>query len=132
MTEEEFNELLGEAYLEHLAKRREGNYIVDPEKASVVIQVLDYCQTLADKNEGAIEYSVVREGEEFVEIALRFANDLIIGDEKNNMKSFISTLSQCKAININGTGLEDGSFLISFFIDNPYQKVEENHIYTDK
>ncbi len=120
--EEEFCKLVGRAYFEKCRDGDDGKeYVVDSEKAKNVLRILDYCDAFAKRNGGKIECLVIKKRDEPVAIEMRFVDDLTIGDEENAKDEFLSVLANCKALTLSGTGLEDGSFLMSLFMDNPYQ-----------
>lgn len=118
---EKFIKIIGTEYYKKFTEEiDEAKYVINPLKAEKLIDVLNYCQKLANDNNAKIEYCVTKIKNQPAELSVRFENDLVFGDGENNLQDFISTLSLCDGININGTGLSDGSFLISFFVDNLY------------
>lgn len=118
---EKFIKIIGTEYYKKFTEEiDETKYVINPLKAEKLIDVLNYCQKLANDNNAKIEYCVTKIKNQPAELSVRFENDLVFGDGENNLQDFISTLSLCDGININGTGLSDGSFLISFFVDNLY------------
>lgn len=118
---EKFIKIIGAEYYKKFTEEiDETKYVINPLKAEKLIDVLSYCQKLANDNNAKIEYCVTKIKNQPAELSVRFENDLVFGDGENNLQDFISTLSLCDGININGTGLSDGSFLISFFVDNFY------------
>lgn len=118
---ENFIKIIGAEYYKKFTEEiDETKYVVNPLKAEKLIDVLKYCQKLANDNDAKIEYCVTKSKKQPAELSIRFESDLVFGDGENNLQDFISALDSCDGININGTGLSDGSFLISFFVDNLY------------
>lgn len=120
--QEAFVKRIGEAYYKAFGKDEidENKFKLDPEKTRKAAEVFDYCEHFAKRNGGTVECCVTKKKNQPAEVALRFVDDLIIGDEPNSLEEFTHILTLCDGINISGTGLEDGSFLISFFIENLY------------
>lgn len=123
-SQEQFIKKIAEVYYKTFGEDKidEKSFKLDPEKARKAVEVFDYCERLANKNNGSIEYCVTKKNGLPAEVSLRLVNDLVIGDERNDLDEFTHILTLCDGINISGTGLEDGSFLISFFIENLYIK----------
>lgn len=119
---EELIKTLGRMNLERNDTISEDEYKLDDIKAAHMIKLVNYCERLTAKNGGSIENIVTKRISLPAEIQMRFPSDLIFGDGKNSVEELTSILELCDGINIGGTGLEDGSFLISFFIENLYVK----------
>lgn len=116
-----FIKIIGKAYYNNFAEEIDvSKYNLDASKAKKLIALLDYCKKLANDNDAKIEYCVTKKQNQPAELSIRFENDLIFGTGENDLEEFIKALNLCDGININGTGLPDGSFLISFFIENLY------------
>ena len=120
--QEEFVKRIGEAYYKAFGNDEidESKFNLDPEKSLKAAEVFAYCENLAQKHGGTVECCVTKKRSQPAELALRFVDDLIIGDEPDSLEEFTRILTLCDGINISGTGLEDGSFLISFFIKDLY------------
>ena len=118
---EKFIKIIGvEYYKKFTDEIDETKCVINPAKAEKLIGVLNYCKRLANDNNAKIEYCVTKKRNQPAELSIRFVDDLVFGSGENNLQEFISALGLCDGININGTGLPDGSFLISFFVDNLY------------
>lgn len=118
---EHFIKIIGTEYYKKFTEEiDETQYVINPVKAEKLISVLNYCKNLANNNSAKIEYCVTKKKNQPAEVSIRFEDDLAFSNGKNNLQEFISTLGLCDGININGTGLPDGSFLISFFVENLY------------
>lgn len=83
-------------------------------------KLLDYCETLAAKNNGVINNILTQSVSLPAEIQLRFSGNLIFGGEENDLRELSDVLRICDGINISGTGLESGTFLVSFFVTDLY------------
>ena len=118
---EEYFKEIGKINLERDDEINDTEYELDEKNSKKFLEVKRYCETLVEQNNGTIENIITRKKNLPAEIQLRFMSDLIIGDDTNSAEEFTNILSLCDAINIGGTGLEDGSFLISFFIKNLYK-----------
>lgn len=98
----------------------ESKYDINANKIDSFLEVYDYCSKIAKRKNGKVERVVTKRKNLPAQIMLRFVDDLIVGESKEEYNEFVDILTKCDAINISGTGLEDGSFLISFFIDDLY------------
>ena len=122
---EEFIKIIGKKYLERNNQITD-KYVLNKEKSRKLLELIDLCEMLAEKNKGSVEYIVTDKIDQPAEIQLRFVGDLVFGEETNSLDDLSNIIDLCDGINIGGTGLEDGSFLISFFIENLYIKNKYN------
>lgn len=119
--EEKLIKALGKIYLEAKSKMSK-EYKVNDANMEKFVKMSELSKALADKNNGVIEYVYLEESSQPAEIQIRFTNDLVFGDGKNNFDELIAILDLSDGMNISGTGLEDGSFLISFFVEKVYEE----------
>ena len=117
----EFIKILGKNYL-NLNNKITKEYSLNEKKAYKMLKLTNFCEALVSRNGGSFECIVTDKIDQPAEIQLRFVNDLVFGEETNSIEELSNALELCDGINIGGTGLEDGSFLISFFIENLYVK----------
>jgi len=119
---EEFIKMLGEIYLENYDDQIDGSYQLNDPKVMQFLEIYNYCKMLAEQNGTRIERVITKKKSQPAEIEIRFTDDLVFDSNENTLCDFIDALKKCDGVNINGTGLEDGSFCISFFVTDFYIK----------
>ena len=117
---EELIKTLGRVNMQRDDVITEENYKLDDIKAARFIKIVNYCESLTAKNGGSIENIVTKKKSLPAEVQMRFPTDLVFGEGINSVEELSSILELCDGMTVGGTGLEDGSFLVSFFIDNLY------------
>ena len=98
------------------------DYAVNPEQMRKFNEVLEYAEALAKDNNGTIEYRNTIPRDTIGAIAIRFVGELTFGEDSTSMKNFTKALDLCDGFNIEGTGLEDGSFIVTFYVSDVHVK----------
>ena len=115
--------LCGKYFSLGLDKINGKDFRINQKKLDRFLTLYERCSALAKLKEGKIENVVTKRRNLPAQITLRFVDDLIIGDTKEEKELFLKVYSMSDAINVGSTGLEDGSFLISFFVENFYEPI---------
>lgn len=124
--EEELVKVLGREYLYYCGEKSHSSYILNEDKLIKFSNIIKYCEELVSTNNAKIELCIQEPKNETGVVSMRFYDDFILQDEGNSLKEFVNILQLCDAVNINGTGVEDGSFIIDFFVDNLYEQKKNN------
>lgn len=98
------------------------DYAVNPEQMRKFNEVSEYAEALAKDNNGTIEYRNTIPRDTIGAIAIRFVGELTFGEDSTSMKNFTKALDLCDGFNIEGTGLEDGSFIVTFYVSDVHVK----------
>lgn len=98
------------------------DYAVNPEQMRKFNEVSEYAEALAKDNNGTIEYRNTIPRDTIGSIAIRFVGELTFGEDSTSMKNFTKALDLCDGFNIEGTGLEDGSFIVTFYVSDVHVK----------
>lgn len=98
------------------------DYAVNPEQMRKFNEVSEYAEALAKDNNGTIEYRNIIPRDTIGAIAIRFVGELTFGEDSTSMKNFTKALDLCDGFNIEGTGLEDGSFIVTFYVSDVHVK----------
>lgn len=98
------------------------DYAVNPEQIRKFNEVSEYAEALAKDNNGTIEYRNTIPRDTIGAIAIRFVGELTFGEDSTSMKNFTKALDLCDGFNIEGTGLEDGSFIVTFYVSDVHVK----------
>lgn len=98
------------------------DYTVNPEQMRKFNEVSEYAEALAKDNNGTIEYRNTIPRDTIGAIAIRFVGELTFGEDSTSMKNFTKALDLCDGFNIEGTGLEDGSFIVTFYVSDVHVK----------
>ena len=98
------------------------DYAVNPEQMRKFNEVSKYAEALAKDNNGTIEYRNTIPRDTIGAIAIRFVGELTFGEDSTSMKNFTKALDLCDGFNIEGTGLEDGSFIVTFYVSDVHVK----------
>lgn len=98
------------------------DYAVNPEQMRKFNEVSEYAEALAKDNNGTIEYRNTIPRDTVGAIAIRFVGELTFGEDSTSMKNFTKALDLCDGFNIEGTGLEDGSFIVTFYVSDVHVK----------
>lgn len=110
-------------YKKHYDALSNDAFALDEEKNQRMQKLISYCEgVISEENGGSIEYCVTTPKNRQGEITLRFVNDFILGMNTTDLPEFCEAVKLADGINIRGTGLEDGSILMSFFVDDLYVK----------
>ena len=91
-------------------------FIVAPEQMLKFNKVVEYAKMLAEEHNGVVEYCNTKPRDTIGAIAVRFSGELTLGERHSEIASLIKSLNLCDGINIEGTGLEDGSFIVTFYV----------------
>ena len=94
------------------------DFVVKPEQMLKFNMVADYAKRLAEEHNGVVAYCNTRPRDTIGAIAVRFVGELTLGESPIDMSGLIKNLDLCDGINIEGTGLDDGSFIITFYVLN--------------
>lgn len=98
------------------------DYAVNPEQMRKFNEVSEYAEALAKDNNGTIEYRNTIPRDTIGAIAIRFVGELTFGEDSTSMKNFTKALDLCDGFNIEGTGLEGGSFIVTFYVSDVHVK----------
>ena len=98
------------------------DYAVNHEQMRKFNEVSEYAEALAKDNNGTIEYRNTIPRDTIGAIAIRFVGELTFGEDSTSMKNFTKALDLCDGFNIEGTGLEDGSFIVTFYVSDVHVK----------
>ena len=98
------------------------DYAVNPEQMRKFNEVSEYADALAKDNNGTIEYRNTIPRDTIGAIAIRFVGELTFGEDSTSMKNFTKALDLCDGFNIEGTGLEDGSFIVTCYVADVHVK----------
>lgn len=98
------------------------DYAANPEQMRKFNEVSEYAEALAKDNNGTIEYRNTIPRDTIGAIAIRFVGELTFGEDSTSMKNFTKALDLCDGFNIEGTGLEDGSFIVTFYVSDVHVK----------
>lgn len=98
------------------------DYAANPEQMRKFNEVSKYAEALAKDNNGTIEYRNTIPRDTIGAIAIRFVGELTFGEDSTSMKNFTKALDLCDGFNIEGTGLEDGSFIVTFYVSDVHVK----------
>lgn len=98
------------------------DYAVNPEQMRKFNEVSEYAEALAKDNNGTIEYRNTIPRDTIGAIAIRFVGELTFGEDSTSMENFTKALDLCDGFNIEGTGLEDGSFIVTFYVSDVHVK----------
>ena len=106
--------ILNEAY-----SQNDDDYQVNMVQMVKFASVVDYAQRLAEQFGGEVTRVNYKPSCELGAVAVRFyGGDLIIGEDGVSLKELVSALTNCDGVSIEGTGLEDGSFIITFYVND--------------
>lgn len=124
MTEKE-NDLCKDIGREILKAREQisnDDYEINPEQMRKFEEVSEYAKTLAADHNGTVEYINTTPRDTIGAIAIRFIGELTFGESSTSMENFTKALDLCDGFNIEGTGLEDGSFIVTFYVSDVHVK----------
>lgn len=106
--------ILKEAY-----SQNDDDYQVNVVQMVKFASVVNYAQRLAEQFGGEVTRVNRKPSCELGAVAVRFdGGDLIIGEDGVSLKELVSALTNCDGVSIEGTGLEDGSFIITFYVND--------------
>ena len=120
MKDEELLQKISKIYFanEHQTEFERTRYLeVNPQKQNTLNKIVSFCEDMMKK--GAIIQDVTRKEHLPSEICIRFLSPLTIGEDCPIM-DFSEIISLCDGVVFEGTGLEDGSFEISFLVNDLY------------
>lgn len=113
-------------YLAKYVALKNDDFILNEENNAKMQKIIAYSEgVINEENGGIIEYCITSPRHKQGEIAVRFTNDFILGMNPEEIEEFSNIVKLCDGINIRGTGLEDGSFLMSFFVENLYTQKDK-------
>ena len=124
MTEKE-NDLCKDIGREILKAREQisnDDYEINTEQMRKFEEVSEYAKALAADHNGTVEYINAIPRDTIGAIAVRFVGELTFGESSTSMENFTKALDLCDGFNIEGTGLEDGSFIVTFYVSNVHVK----------
>lgn len=98
------------------------DYTVNPEQMRKFNDVSAYAKALAAGHNGTVEYCNTTPRDTIGAIAIRFVGELTFGESSTSMENFTKALDLCDGFNIEGTGLEDGSFIVTFYVSDVHVK----------
>ena len=102
-----------------MCSENDDDYQVNRAQMVKFASVVDYAQRLAEQFGGEVTRVNYKPSCEIGAVAVRFdGGDLIIGEDEVSLKDLISALTNCDGMSIEGTGLEDGSFIITFYVND--------------
>ena len=106
--------ILKEAY-----SQNDDDYQVNMVQMVKFASVVNYAQRLAEQFGGEVTRVNRKPSCELGAVAVRFdGGDLIIGEDGVSLNELVSALTNCDGVSIEGTGLEDGSFIITFYVND--------------
>ncbi len=118
---ENFFKKSAQGYLKRYVALSNDDFVINDEKNGKMKQIVKYCEDVTKSKIGsAIEYCNVVPKNKQGEIAVRFTNDFILEFASGEIEAFANAVMLADGINVRGTGLDDGSFIISFFVDDLY------------
>lgn len=98
------------------------DYVVNHEQMQKFVEVSKYAEALAKDNGGTIEYRNTIPRDTIGAIAIRFVGEITFGETSASMENFTQALELCDGFNLEGTGLEDGSFIVTFYVSDVHVK----------
>lgn len=107
---------------------RDEDYIPVAQNAKRFERVKQYALNLAKKNNGKLDHITERPRCEIGAIAIRFPGEISFGEGDISMDDFKHAISECDGFNIMGTGLADGSFILTFYVDRVHIHKNEKDI----
>ena len=142
MTEQEIElcKSIGREMLKAKNCLRNEDFIFNEEQWAKYYKVIEYAEQLASMNGGELVRLLGLEGQERIDeinrlndlkqgigreekwelgvIGIRFKGEITFGDGSAPMEAFKNAIDLCDGFDIFGTGLDDGSFEITFYVNN--------------
>ena len=101
--------------------RHSEDYIINEAQWVKYFSLVKYAKKLAKENDGTIEGVILEAPDaryETVGVGVRLKGEITFGDASAPMESFREAVDLCDGFDIFGTGLDDGSFILSFYISD--------------
>lgn len=120
MTDKELN-LCKELGAEIVKIRKQANdedFITNEEQMQKFSVVEAFARKLAEDHGGTIEAYNVKPSDTIGAIAIRFIGEVTFGECMLSIQEFTNVIGLCDGLRIEGTGLDDGSFIITFYVDD--------------
>lgn len=110
--------VIGAELLRSIKDKNDDDFIVNEENAAKFVKVEQYARDIATKKNGSVEYCNTKPSDTIGAIAIRIVGDVTFGEPITPMNEFQSAIDLCDGFLVESTGLEDASFIITFYVND--------------
>lgn len=129
--EQELCKAIGREMIKAQNALRNEDFVFNPGQKEKLDKVIAYAKRLAEANGGTVMAISDEPKYECGGIKVRFVGEITFGDASASMSDFVEAVKLCDGFEVFGTGLDDGSFFLTFYVDNlhiPKSKSKILHI----
>lgn len=117
--EQELCKAIGREMMKAVDSLRNEDYDFNEEQWAKYRAVEEYAKTLAEQNGGTIEGTTSHQTKwSMGAVGVRFKGEITFGEQTTSMEAFRKAIELCDGFEVFGTGLDDGSFILSFYVLN--------------
>lgn len=110
--------VIGAELLRSIKDKNDDDFVINEENATKFAKVDKYARDIVAKKGGSIEYCNTKPSDTIGAIAIRLVGDVTFGEPILPMQDFRDVIGLCDGFLIESTGLEDASFIVTFYVND--------------